>query len=119
MADAERLICASDVLCDAGLGVRFEVRYFGEPTPAFVVRSAGRVYGYLNRCGHMPMELDWRPGAFFGTDQGDLVCSTHGAVYDVTDGHCRGGPCGSAPLVRLAVVERDGGVYYLGIENDG
>lgn len=119
MADAERLICVSDALRDAGPGVRFEVCYFGEAAPAFAVRWEGRVYGYLNRCGHMPMELDWQPGAFFGADGRDLVCSTHGAVYGVTDGRCLGGPCGSMPLVRLRVFERDGAVYYLGIEDDG
>jgi len=119
MADAERLICASGALCDAGPGVRFEVCYFGEPTPAFVVRAAGQVYGYLNRCGHMPMELDWQPGAFFGVEGRDLVCSTHGAVYAVSDGRCLGGPCAGTPLVRLAIAERDGAVYFLGIEDDG
>jgi len=119
MAGAERLICASDALRDAGPGVRFEICYFGEPAPAFVVRWQSRVYGYLNRCGHMPMELDWQPGVFFGDDGGDLVCSTHGAVYGVTDGRCLGGPCGSTPLLRLQLSERDGAVYYLGIENDG
>jgi len=119
MADAERLICASDALREAGPGVRFEVTYFGEPAPAFVVRWQGRVHAYLNRCGHMPMELDWQPGVFFAAEGGDLVCSTHGALYAATDGRCLGGPCGSTPLVRLAVVEREGAVYFLGTEDDG
>lgn len=119
MADAERLICASSALRDAGPGVRFDVCYFGESTPAFVVRWAGRVYGYLNRCGHMPMELDWQAGVFFGSEGGDLVCSTHGAVYAATDGRCLGGPCGGTPLVRLTIAERDGAVFFLGIEDDG
>jgi len=119
MADTERLICAADALRDGGPGVRFEVCYFGEPTPAFVVRWEGRVYAYLNRCGHMPMELDWQPGMFFGPEGRDLVCSTHGAVYAVTDGRCLGGPCGSTPLRPLTVAERDGAIYFLGIEDDG
>ena len=119
MARAERLICGSTALRDAGPGVRFEVEYFGEAAPAFLVRWEGRVYGYLNRCAHMPMELDWNPGDFFGIEARDLVCSTHGAVYAVTDGRCLGGPCAGAPLVRLDVVERDGAIYFLGIEDDG
>lgn len=119
MADEERLICASEALRDAGPGVRFEVSYFDELTPAFVVRWQGRVYGYLNRCAHMPMELDWLPGVFFGAEGGDLVCSTHGAVYAVADGRCLGGPCGSTPLIRLVVAERDGAIYFLGIDDDG
>jgi nitrite reductase/ring-hydroxylating ferredoxin subunit len=119
MACAERLICGSEVVRDADRGLRFEVEYFGEPTPAFLVRWQGRVYGYLNRCAHMPMELDWIAGEFFGPDAADLVCSTHGAVYAITDGRCLGGPCSGSPLVRLSVVERDGAIYFLGIEDDG
>ena len=45
MADDERLICDSAALPNAGKGVRFEIEYFGETAPAFVVRCAGRVHG--------------------------------------------------------------------------
>lgn len=117
MAQEPRLICASADLLDSGRGVRFEIDYFGEPAPAFVVRHAGRVFGYLNRCGHMPMELDWREGDFFDSEGRDLLCSTHGATYDAASGSCRGGPCGSVPLVRLRVDERGADVYYLGLED--
>jgi len=117
MASAPRVICPSAELVDSGRGVRFEVEYFGELAPAFVVRYAGRVVGYLNRCGHMPMELDWREGEFFDSEGHDLLCSTHGAAYDAASGSCRGGPCGSVPLVRLRIEERDANVYYLGLED--
>lgn len=117
MASEPRLICASSALRDSDRGVRFEVDYFGEPAPAFVVRFAGLVHGYLNRCGHMPMELDWREGEFFDSEGRDLLCSTHGASYDAASGSCRGGPCGSVPLVRLHVEERGANVYYLGLED--
>ena len=112
MADTERLICASEALHDAGTAVRFEVTYFGEIAPAFVVRFDGRVYGYLNRCGHMPMELDWREGEVFDLGGRELICSTHGATYSADSGKCLGGPCGGTPLVPLQVEERDGKVYF-------
>ena len=117
MAEEERLICVSGALADAGRGVRFEAEYFGEKAPAFLVRSKGRVYGYLNRCGHMPMELDWREGEFFDLDGRDLICSTHGATYAAASGKCLGGPCGKAPLVPLKVEERDGNIYFTGIDD--
>jgi nitrite reductase/ring-hydroxylating ferredoxin subunit len=117
MARAERLICPAGDLRAGGRGVRFEVEYFGEPAPAFVVRSAQGVRGYLNRCGHLPMELDWREGEFFDADGRDLICSTHGATYAAESGKCLGGACGGTPLVALRVEERDGAVYYLGIED--
>ena len=117
MADDERLICAAAELLDAGGAVRFEVEYFGEKTPAFVVRFERRVHAYLNRCGHLPMELDWREGEVFDLAGRDLICSTHGATYSAASGKCLGGPCGGTPLVSLQVEERDGKVYFKGIDD--
>jgi nitrite reductase/ring-hydroxylating ferredoxin subunit len=117
VADGERLICASEALADAGRAVRFEVEYFGERAPAFAVRFQGRVFGYLNRCGHLPMELDWREGEVFDAEGRHLICSTHGATYAAESGKCLGGPCGSAPLVPLRMEERDGRVIFKGIDD--
>ena len=118
MADDERLICASDSLLDSGRATRFEVEYFGERAAAFALRFRGSVYAYVNRCAHMPMELDWREGEFFDSGGRDLICSTHGATYEASSGKCLGGPCGGTPLVRLRIEERDGKVFYLGTEDD-
>jgi nitrite reductase/ring-hydroxylating ferredoxin subunit len=117
MAGGKRLICASEALQDAGKAVRFVVEYFGENAPAFVIRFDGRVCGYLNRCGHMPMELDWREGEVFDSNGRDLICSTHGATYSAASGKCLGGPCGGTPLVSLQVEERHGKVYFKGIDD--
>ena len=118
MVERERLICRSAELADSGRGVRFEVEYFGETAPAFVVRYRGAVQGYLNRCAHVAMELDWQEGVFFDSDGRDLLCSTHGATYDASTGHCMGGPCNGSPLVKLRVEERDGNVYFKGFADD-
>ena len=118
MAADQRLICESGALADSGRGLRFEVEYFGHRAPAFVVRHRGRVHAYLNRCAHVAMELDWQEGVFFDFDGRDLLCSTHGAVYDAASGHCVGGPCNGSPLVKLRVGERDGMVYFTGFEDD-
>ena len=117
MAGSERLICGSEALLNSGRAVRFEVQYFGDNAPAFVVRVEGRVHGYLNRCGHVPMELDWREGEVFDSNGRDLICSTHGATYSAASGKCLGGPCGSAPLVSLRLEEREGKVYFKGIDD--
>ena len=117
MARDQRLICDSGALADSGKAVRFEVEYFGDPAPAFVVRYRGRVRGYLNRCAHVALELDWREREFFDSEGRDLICSTHGATYAAHSGACLGGPCGKAPLVALRIEERDGKVYFLGIDD--
>jgi nitrite reductase/ring-hydroxylating ferredoxin subunit len=118
MVERERVICPSQALADSGRGVRFEVEYFGHDTPAFVVRYAGGVHAYLNRCAHVAMELDWQEGVFFDLAGRDLLCSTHGATYDTRSGRCVGGPCNRSPLVKLRVEERDGMVYFMGFKND-
>jgi len=107
MALAERVICLSSDLVDSGDGVRFEVERDGRTQPAFAVRYGGRVYAYLNRCAHLPMELDWKPGKFFDGEGLLLICSTHGAIYQPDTGECLGGPCEGA-LVPIRVEERDG-----------
>ena len=110
VADA-RLICASGEIAEGGDGVRFEVEWDGHATPAFAIRHGGNVHGYLNRCGHIAMELDWKPGKFFDADGEYLICSTHGALYAPESGACRGGPCRGAPLVGLNMFEAEGKVY--------
>ena len=113
MAARERLICASSDLLDGGSGVRFEVDEYGlgKLAPAFVIRWHGRVYGYLNRCGHVPIELDWQQGEFFDYSQHYLICTTHGALYDPATGACLGGRCERRGLKPWPVFERDGNVY--------
>ena len=109
MAACERVICASSELVDSGDGVRFDVEIQGRSEPAFAVRYDGRVYAYLNRCAHMPMELDWKPGKFFDAWGLHLICSTHGATYEPDTGACLYGPCTGA-LVPIPVEERDGSI---------
>jgi nitrite reductase/ring-hydroxylating ferredoxin subunit len=113
MAENKRLICAADVLIDGGAGVRFEVERFGSPVAAFVIRYRGKVYAYLNECGHVPAQLDWQPGEFFDHSKLYLICSIHGALYSPVDGRCQGGPCRGVGLKPLQVEEVDGQVFLL------
>jgi nitrite reductase/ring-hydroxylating ferredoxin subunit len=115
VADAEPLIalCPSAQLVDGGAGVRFEVLVGDGVLGAFAVRYRGEAVAYLNRCAHVAMELDWLEGRFFDSDGETLLCASHGAAYDPSDGHCVGGPCaGRGGLRRLQVVELDGVVYW-------
>ena len=113
MAAVERLICAAADLADRGRGVRFEIERYGVREPAFVVRFGGRVYGYLNRCAHVPVELDWQPGEFFDDSGLYLVCATHGALYAPESGRCQGGRCNGNGLQPVVVVERDDQIFLV------
>lgn len=107
----ERLLCASAALQEGGDGVRFSVVRHGVEEPAFVVRYRGMVHAYINRCGHVPVELDWQEGKFFGLGGSYLICAVHGAMYAPESGRCLGGRCNGRGLTPLVVVERDGNIY--------
>jgi nitrite reductase/ring-hydroxylating ferredoxin subunit len=100
-------VCASGELVDGGTGVRRAARIGADEVVVFFVRYEGRVHGYLNRCAHVPMELDWAEGQFFESSGLYLMCATHGAIYAPDTGKCVGGPCRGARLRALQVDERD------------
>lgn len=107
------MICPSAAVVEGGEGVRFCVRRVTGEEPAFLVRYQGRVRAYLNRCAHVPVELDWLPGRFFDDSGLYLICATHGALYEPESGRCVAGPCRGGRLIPLKVEERDGGVYLV------
>ena len=109
---SEQWLCAGSDLADAGRALVFDVREYGAPARAFALRFDGRVVAYLNRCVHVPTELDWQPGEFLDGDKRWIVCSIHGATYEPADGHCVGGPCGRGRLTALRGEEREGQVYW-------
>ena len=100
-------ICASDELVDGGAGVRYDATDGGGNVVVFFVRYDGTAYGYLNRCAHVPMELDWVEGRFFESSGLYLMCATHGAIYAPDTGQCAGGPCRGGRLRPVDVDERD------------
>lgn len=104
-------LCDCDDLVDGGLACPFDVVYQGQACRAFALRHRGQVHAYLNRCSHVAMELDWLPGRFFDADGEYLVCAAHGALFLPDTGACVAGP-GRGPLVKIAVSERDGIVYW-------
>jgi len=104
----QRRICRSDELVDGGRGHRFVLDSDGSKEAAFVVRFDGQIHAYLNRCGHIPVELDWQPGELFDSSGLYLICATHGALYAPDSGLCLGGRCNGKGLTALAVAEHDG-----------
>lgn len=110
MAGAPRVICPSADLIEGGKGVRFTVSKEGGDLAAFVVRYDGLPRAFINRCQHVPVELDWMEGEFFDHSGLYLVCATHGATYLPESGYCVAGPCKGRRLTPLAVSEIDGQV---------
>ena len=105
------LLCNSGDLLERGLAVPFELVHGGQTCRAFAVRFDGCAVAYLNRCAHVAMEMDWQPNRFFDDSGRWLLCATHGAIYEPSNGHCAGGPCRGG-LISVPVVERDGAVFW-------
>lgn len=105
-------LCPSSALTEGGSAWVWDVLQHGQPARAFVLRHGGQARAYLNRCLHVPVELDWQPGRFLDADRRFIVCAVHGATYEPEDGRCVGGPCGRGRLTPVDVTERAGQVCW-------
>lgn len=105
-------ICDSADILEGGDGRRFPVMAGSDAATGFVVRYDGVVHAYLNRCAHVPVELDWESGKFFESSGLYIMCATHGAIYMPDTGYCTGGPCRGSRLRKINVVERDGQIFW-------
>ena len=112
MTEQGIFICASDQLIEGGKGIRFPVTAGGDDATGFVVRHRGKAHAYLNRCAHIPIELDWNEGDFFESSGLYLMCSTHGAIYLPDTGRCMGGPCRGGRLRVIMLTEQDQKLYW-------
>ena len=105
-------LCSSAELVEKGRAHGFDVLHFREPARAFALRFDGRVVAYLNRCLHVPVEMDWNVNQFLDRDKTFILCATHGASYEPLTGRCAGGPCGRGRLTAIDTMERAGQVYW-------
>ena len=112
MSDSTIFICESSAVEEGGRGVRFPLTAAGEDAVGFVVRFEQEVHAYLNRCAHVPMELDWNQGEFFEPSGLFLMCATHGALYEPNTGKCAGGPCRGGSLKQIKVVEKEHKIFW-------
>jgi nitrite reductase/ring-hydroxylating ferredoxin subunit len=72
----------------------------------------GEVRAYKNECRHLPMRLDDRePRELWDASGRFLVCSSHGARYQPSNGLCVGGPCEGSHLKALPIEVQDGEVF--------
>jgi nitrite reductase/ring-hydroxylating ferredoxin subunit len=74
----------------------------------FVVRKGERVFGYRDRCPHMGLPLAQELDRYL-TSGGELIlCSWHGALFEIESGRCVGGPCTGTSLTTWPVVVEEG-----------
>lgn len=94
-----------------GASLSFRYRRDGVDQDGFIVRHAGELHAYENRCRHLPLPLDYGDGRFLDSAGRHIVCATHGAAYEPATGLCVSGPCRGARLKSLPLIEKDGRLF--------
>jgi nitrite reductase/ring-hydroxylating ferredoxin subunit len=64
----------------------------------FAVKSAGVITVYYNSCPHLGLPLQWQQDQFLNHDKSLIICSTHGALFEIDTGLCIAGPCQNQSL---------------------
>ena len=77
-----------------------------------LVHKAGKVFGYINRCPHTGVNLDWSPDKFLDLTNSFIQCATHGALFRIEDGVCLHGPCAGDRLKAIELRIERGTVFF-------
>lgn len=73
----------------------------GSRRGVMVIHKYARVHVYENSCPHIGMPLDFTPGKFLDKSGELIICSNHGALFRIDDGHCISGPCAGKTLTGI------------------
>src|SRR5690606_5816760 len=79
--------------------------------PVLLYRGQGKVCAFRNSCPHVGAPLDWMPRRVFTPDGQQLICATHGALFDPATGACLYGPCKGQSLEAVPMQLADGQVW--------
>ena len=78
-----------------------------------VVRQGNALYAWRDSCPHIGgVPMAWRRHAYLNANHDRIVCSAHGALFDIATGVCTLGPClGQALEPMTVVLDADGSIY--------
>ncbi|MGA7809169.1 Rieske (2Fe-2S) protein [Bradyrhizobium sp.] len=85
------------------------------PWPIVVVRWGKQVFGYVNRCPHNNVKLDWERHQFLDQNGTRLLCGKHGSTFELSTGTCVDGPCKGQGLTPIALAVLDGDICVTGV----
>jgi nitrite reductase/ring-hydroxylating ferredoxin subunit len=78
-----------------------------------VVRQGRALHAWRDSCPHISgVPMAWRKNAYLNAARDRIVCSAHGALFDIATGVCTLGPCLGQSLEALTVVlDADDEIY--------
>ena len=87
----------------------FEVASDAGRFPLILIRKDGELRGYVNACPHQYLPLDYQGKQLVSACGGKLMCTAHGAQFEIHTGEAlAGAPCGLDPV---PVTEREGQIF--------
>ena len=107
---SEYTLCNLDDVDDGQSG-GYALTHNDKLVGVMVIRQGDQVLTYQNSCPHIGTPLDFMPGQFLDVNREHILCSTHGALFRIDDGHCISGPCAGDALTPIKADVRDGVVY--------
>ncbi|EHA16432.1 Rieske 2Fe-2S domain-containing protein [Halomonas sp. HAL1] len=81
------IVCPSNVIQE-GNAHCMEVISNGGTFPIVATRINGTIYCYVNACPHQYLPLNYRSNVIISSDGHHLLCSAHGAAFDIKTGNC-------------------------------
>jgi nitrite reductase/ring-hydroxylating ferredoxin subunit len=111
-AEGDIRLCRLDDIPD-GDSRGFDPLKVGRDT-MLIVRKDKALYAWRDACPHIDgVPMAWRKDAYLNASGDRIVCSAHGALFDISTGVCTLGPCLGQSLERMAVLlDADGSVYW-------
>ena len=82
-----------------------------ERGPLLLVKRAGEVYLYDNRCPHTGETLDPMGGSVATLGGLTIACQRHAAEFVSESGECVGGPCMGESLTPVPFTVANGDIY--------
>jgi nitrite reductase/ring-hydroxylating ferredoxin subunit len=112
MADSAEWRCTAGELAP-GHTRKFRLQCGNRPLHGFLLNHDGEFRAWVNRCPHVGTPLDLWPNEFYTDDGRQLICSTHGAIFEPLTGRCTLGPCAGDAL-RPLPLWREGDALVVG-----
>lgn len=105
-------LCALAEIADPGAkGFRF--RQDGALFAGVVVRRGPLLAGYVDSCPHASWPLAAFDDRFLTRNGAHILCSGHGALFELADGLCVAGPCLGERLTPWSITLRGDEVFTL------
>lgn len=89
----------------------FKIKIERQKVFVLAIRRGDDVYLYKNSCPHLGSPLDLDNGKFLNPERSLIICSTHGALFEIESGSCISGPCVGKTLEAVACRVEGGHVW--------